>query len=535
MEQEIQKIDLAKYSSVVRRRLGWGILTASVMLACTILAAASMPQRYTADCVLQIRGEADELLGPARRPGQYERTASIVDRLQEIMLSYPAVNAVITQAGLDADLENREDEVGRSQIRETLKKDITVMAIGERLVKVVYVGPSPDKAYAVVDGLVSKLRERVLRERNDSYHRALEHRQQEAQNLANELADADRRHREYLEQHPNELPETKDMKLRGASQLEFRLNDLERLIKSASEKVKFWDEALRNLDELVVKDRPNWVVREHKERIRMKLEEELADVRVALLSLRQRYTEEHPQIIALVQRMEILEQELLKYSDEGEGTVYERNKEYDRAKQERFEAELERDAYLEERSQKQAQLRQLKEQLSNIPRVEVKAEELQRDIEIKEQLHRNAVQQLRQAEEDWQSLEMRESLGYFSEVSPPRASQTPQLTRVLQVLLAGTFVSLAAGIAVMFGIEFVDQSFVNVDDARGFLRIPSLGVIPTISTSRDRARRKAYWAVAVAGMLGAFIVAGVAYWRSGTVQLLVDSLLSHFGNLFTKF
>jgi ferric-dicitrate binding protein FerR (iron transport regulator) len=84
----------------------------------------------------------------------------------------------------------------------------------------------------------------------------------------------------------------------------------------------------------------------------------------------------------------------------------------------------------------------------------------------------------------------------------------------------------------MFGVEYIDQSFTAVDEARDFLRIPSLGVIPTITTRRDRRRRRAYRVLSV--MLMAGIIAGfvAAYEYIPRVQYIVDSVVTAFGNMF---
>ena len=56
-------------------------------------------------------------------------------------------------------------------------------------------------------------------------------------------------------------------------------------------------------------------------------------------------------------------------------------------------------------------------------------------------------------------------------------------------------------------LEYLDQTFKTIDDAREYLNIPALGVIPAIFTPRDHRRRLWFRLLAVSS---AVFVLGVA-------------------------
>ena len=64
----------------------------------------------------------------------------------------------------------------------------------------------------------------------------------------------------------------------------------------------------------------------------------------------------------------------------------------------------------------------------------------------------------------------------------PRVPLDPIKPNRMLVALAGLFAGLGAGVALVMGLEFLDNSFIDVEDAKLFLGVPLLGAISKIHT-----------------------------------------------------
>ena len=105
-----------------------------------------------------------------------------------------------------------------------------------------------------------------------------------------------------------------------------------------------------------------------------------------------------------------------------------------------------------------------------------------------------------------------EGLVSFSVDAPARVPQTSDIRHILRLAVMGLFVSLAAGMGAIVGMEFLDQSFTDVETARAFLRLPSLGVIPLIETRRNRRVRWLRYLIVLAVFAAVAAAIGLTAW-----------------------
>jgi uncharacterized protein involved in exopolysaccharide biosynthesis len=84
-------------------------------------------------------------------------------------------------------------------------------------------------------------------------------------------------------------------------------------------------------------------------------------------------------------------------------------------------------------------------------------------------------------------------------IEPAKPYYVPRLKLVVACLVLG----VAAGVGLMFGTEFCDRSFRDMEDAAEFLGVPILGSIATIAPGHRAARRRSR-----ALLVAAFVVAG---------------------------
>ena len=149
--------------------------------------------------------------------------------------------------------------------------------------------------------------------------------------------------------------------------------------------------------------------------------------------------------------------------------------------------------------------------VENTPLREQEFQELSRDYDTTGELYRTLLKRYEEAQlaETLEQRQKGEQFRILEAAVPPRAPAAPNR---LVLFLFGT--ALAAGLAVgaMVLAEWLDTSFHDVDELRGFANVPVTGRIPPIPTRTDAARRRARGvAWACAAVLAMTITGGAAY------------------------
>jgi uncharacterized protein involved in exopolysaccharide biosynthesis len=109
---------------------------------------------------------------------------------------------------------------------------------------------------------------------------------------------------------------------------------------------------------------------------------------------------------------------------------------------------------------------------------------LSRDINVNEQIYNMLLQKLETAKIS-QRLEVSKEGTRYTIIDPPRLPLQPIKPKKPMVLLGGLFLGAAAGIGLIFGREFLDQSFLDVDDIKATMPFPVLGAISRITTQEE--------------------------------------------------
>ncbi|MEE9213991.1 MAG: hypothetical protein V3U54_04230, partial [Thermodesulfobacteriota bacterium] len=93
----------------------------------------------------------------------------------------------------------------------------------------------------------------------------------------------------------------------------------------------------------------------------------------------------------------------------------------------------------------------------------------------------------------------------FNIVEPARISYEPIKAIKIKIISMGVILGMGIGVGLIFGLEQIDQRFKTVDEVQEYLKIPALGMIPTILTETD-IRRKVKKRIILSGSLATFII-----------------------------
>jgi len=524
MEQQIEKLDISKYWGILRRRYGWGLTLFLVVSITAVVFAVLIPDKYRSECILVVRTEDEELLEATMR--NQPKITSTVARIEAIMLDPKNLQAAAKAAHMEEELgEKKNDKFELHLLYRKLAKDVKVEPLGERLVRIAYEADSTDKAHAVVDELVSCFREDILGKKAETYERKAKNKQEEVIKLQKEMAKLGRDYDNFLREHSERMYDLHLIKQRELAALKSKLLENKRELDAAKKRRDNWDRELETIEETL----PQRELPGQRDIVRSRIERQLADAKVHLEKLHISYTDKHPRVKDMEDFVRSLEDELAKRAQVEETASREINRDFTEARRERFEEGVKIDMLTNERDDIQRRIEVLMRDLKEMPKNRAKAEEFKRKFSGLARELSKAKHELREANE---LLEGSRSIKYFDKEREPTEPEVPERSLKLQILIAGLFAAVALGIGAMFGVEYIDQSFTDVNDARQFLMIPALGTIPTIMTRSDRRRRLAFRLLMLLIVAGISAGAFAVYRNVPAVQRTVDGFWRDIVSMF---
>jgi uncharacterized protein involved in exopolysaccharide biosynthesis len=114
---------------------------------------------------------------------------------------------------------------------------------------------------------------------------------------------------------------------------------------------------------------------------------------------------------------------------------------------------------------------------------------LARDVDVNTKIYNMLLERLETAKIT-KSLQSSKEGTRYTVLDPARVPLRPSKPNRLLIAFAGLVLGLGSGLAFVFGTEFLDKSFIDVEEAKVFLGMPLVGAISKITTERDlRAKR----------------------------------------------
>lgn len=111
-----------------------------------------------------------------------------------------------------------------------------------------------------------------------------------------------------------------------------------------------------------------------------------------------------------------------------------------------------------------------------------------RDINVNQRIYEQLLQRLETAKIT-QRLEASKQGTRYTILDPARLPLKPKKPQAIWVII-GLFLGLGAGVVLAFAREFLDHSFMDIEDAKQILELPVLGAISRITTQEEIAREK---------------------------------------------
>ena len=522
MPEQGQRADLTKFWRMFKRRKWWGVSAFLIVAVLVGGMALVLPPKYRARCVLSVgKAEAFEAFESGRVYGPAPTARELVPLARNSMLEYNQALVVIQGAGLDRDIP-RDDPIALEELHMDLSEDLQVAAIGLDLIEVSYAHPDPNSSQFVVRELVSNLLESTLKHDREQARRTVNFILEKKDQLEAELDEADIRLKEFREQNATRLPNMEFNKRQQLDRAEEQLNELELKIATQGQILEKVDVALKDEEEMEVS-----MLREMRDPALELLRQQIVSTEAIIKRLEKKFREKMPELMtaratlaALEATLEEKEREIVKEEEK------ERNPRYAALDGQRFSLSLDIAALEQERRYMATRADQLQKDVDSMPDIIQQLSKLERNYESYGTQYQERLKQLAEAQLKYE-LSLTEGASMFNIVVPARASSITEKETLIKVLGGGFALAIGLAVGLIFAMEYMDQSFMDVDDVRQLLRIPSLGVVPQIVT-KEEARRKRLRTVVVAVAI-VVVLAGIA-----TACILDPKLNEFVKNMYEK-
>lgn len=201
------------------------------------------------------------------------------------------------------------------------------------------------------------------------------------------------------------------------------------------------------------------------------LQTELGKLKVMEAELSVKYGPENPQLVQVQSKIKSLTDQI----KEARGTL-----------EEKLKADYER-AMRDERSLKSA-LDRAKAEAVQQNQASIQYDILNQEVETAKSLYNDFLQKTKQAE-----LQLAEQYNNLRVIEPAAIPTSPIGPQRLRTILIGLLVSLLGALGLAFFLEYLDNTVKSVEDIGRVVQLPTLAVIPSITTITQRAmatRRK---------------------------------------------
>jgi succinoglycan biosynthesis transport protein ExoP len=294
--------------------------------------------------------------------------------------------------------------------------------------------------------------------------------------LNKRLEDQSRQIHDYKTKAVRALPDHVDDNYRGIASTREQIQDRETKITEEQAKKASIEQLITDLESKGVKDQP--MVHE-----KTPNEVKLDELRVKLTELQNRFTSQHPEVLATKRQIAELEQAIEAQPRKGRNDPSPTYVKYSELKSE-LDASGQRIAgYQSDIVRLREQLATYDRQLEATPQHEKVIEDMNRELKVGEsQFH--ALLDKKLDNNLAQGFEKSETGIAFAVSEPaglPQSPYSPQRARLVLMGLAG---GLGLGLVLAFVLEQNDTTFGTVDDFQAYTTLPVAGVVPNIAMGK---------------------------------------------------
>jgi len=520
MVNTTSELNIAQFLDTLCRFKGLIIATFLVVASLATYLAISLPDVYRSDAVI--------LVSPQRLPASFVTstvTMDLQERLQAIVqeiLSSTQLERIIKEFNLyDSDSTATSMAARINRLRKDVKVDFRRNSTRDAMTvfQLSFESQDRNKAREVTRRLVSLFINQNAQVREEQAGGTKAFMNQEADRLRKELEQQEAVVNQYKAAHLFELPDQLDSNLRTVEQLRRelqantqRLSTLQErkgvLQKQMVESDLYAPEITAGGQLILAGDATTQAVL-----LEVKKKE--------LVSLLQRYSIRHPDVIRLRKEIESLE------TNGGVGEPQNNPKNNSKSsaasplkqvlQKQIAEIDAEVHAIRTQEESLRSQISNLQIRVNNAPARAIELSKVTRGYEITLKKYQDLLAKSLESELS-ENMEKSQKGEQFRILDTPNLPQTPVRPKRLIIILIGFLGGLGGGCGLAFLWGSLDTSFKNGDDIKAYVNVPLLATLPTLMTYGNAIEQRRSQTVLVLASLGAFVIGIVVLGRLAPIS-----------------
>jgi polysaccharide chain length determinant protein (PEP-CTERM system associated) len=495
---ETIRVLLLKYLTAAWRHKWVALAAAWAICGIGWVSVWRMPNQYEASARLYV--DADAVLTPLLRGLALDITPlSRLDFLQRTLLSRPNLEKLIAKTDLDLSTSGADD---RERLVQQLSSAIRISPQTYTLFTISYRNSDPKLAYNVVQALLTQFMEATTGTSRLDMDNARRFLQAEINLYEQQLRDAERRRAEFRAKYAELLPADGGVsRLDSATAL---VKQLEGDITDTTQKRDALRQELANTPPLVVTENdtgPNAAT----------VGPKVAALEQQLAELRMKYTDQHPDVLAMKRQIELLKNSSSAAqgidAPHGPRSRSVPNPVYEQLKIRLLDAESTLASLQRRIEEATVQRDRLEAFRRAVPGIEAESQDLDRDYSVKRRNYEEFLAR-RETTTITQAADNQADKVKMEVIDPPimpRLPVAPNRFLLMSTVLIGGL-GAGGGLAVLLGM--LDRSFRTVEDLRG-LGLPVLGGISLLRARRSRTAMLATFSFCVGVLLLVAVYGGL--------------------------
>lgn len=526
------ELTLNDYLSIFKRRIWQIAAVASAVLIASILVAVLLPPIYQSTGTILVESQQipTDLVKSSITSFADER----IEVIKQRVMTRENLYRIMQKYGLYAD---RVGDESTSELLAELRENIAIELQSANTANswekkatiaftVSFSYENPDIAHKVANELVTLFLDENVKSRTEKATETTEFLSQEVDTLRKELEATEAKVATFKEQYAGSLPEHMDMHMTMLQRSEMDIKEIDRDYKSTQEELRYLDVELASarsgINKKGIGDGP----------VILSNDAELEKVKLELERALSIYSESHPSVKALKNRLEKLESVSAKDATAAGSKPKRVDLEVDLmvAKvQAQIDAAKSR---LESLSQQKQSMRkrvdELQSRISRSPEVEKGLFKLMRDYENAKAKYEEVKSKQINAKIA-ENLEQDNKAERFTMLEPPTFPEKPIKPNRLKVVALGVFASIAIPLGLVFLLESMNARVRGAEALESITKVRTLVTLPYIYTEAEIRRKKYFLRYLLLGILVFIIVSSIV------VNLFVMPLDILFVKIINRF
>jgi len=502
--KELTQMNIQDYVEVALRRKWLIILPLVLIFIGGIIYSYRLPSIYRASTLILVQQQ--------RVPPAYIQatvTSLVGERLHTIsqqIMSRTRLEKIINELNLYKDLRK---SLFMEELIEKMRKDITLEVRGNSSFKLYYFGKDPELAASVCNKLASLFIEENLKVREQQAEGTTEFLDRELIRVKKQLEEQETILRKFKEKHIGALPEQLDANLRSLDRLQLQYQALTNSLENAKERKISLQGQISQFSEMNSQIITTDVETNGAPDIEIDMgnSPQLQQLRQALASLETRYTDRHPDVVRIKNRIKKLEAEAGSDGDEEgpDGTSpLSLDSGFDFTETLNIqlqEIDMEIKKLKEGQKEIAARIANYQKRVEEIPKREQELVNIKRNYANTQKNYQSLLDKKLNAQLA-ANMERAQKGERFKVLDTARIPQKPFRPNRPRIILLALLLGLGVGGGLAFGAEYLDHSFRDIDELEKFTGLPVLAYVPRISTDEELRRKKIKKRIILASSFG---------------------------------